>query len=84
MSTKRAAALQDPRRPEAGEEEEDSPMPVQRPVPLRGKAKSVLDSPHVRKPTRDLASLGLPPAMPVKMSLTESLMLDRGEDRLAR
>ncbi|HEX6898386.1 MAG TPA: hypothetical protein VF789_01680 [Thermoanaerobaculia bacterium] len=59
-------------------------MPVQRPASQRSKTKSVLDSPYVRKPTRDLASIGLPRDIPVKMSLTEALMLDRGEDRLAR
>lgn len=41
---------------------------------------------HLRLPTRDLASLGLPPARPVatRMTLTEALMLDRGEGGLAR
>jgi alkylhydroperoxidase/carboxymuconolactone decarboxylase family protein YurZ len=48
---------------------------------------------HLQLPTRDLASLGLPVARPVdtanknnenKMSLTEALMLDRGEGRFAR
>jgi len=51
--------------------------------PLSG-AERILRSPHIRKPTRDLASIGLPKAFPVKMSLTEALMLDRGEGRLAR
>jgi hypothetical protein len=40
---------------------------------------------HLRLPTRDLASLGLPPARPAnQMTLTEALMLDRGEGGLAR
>ena len=47
-------------------------------------AERILRSPHIQKPTRDFASLGLPLAMPVKMSLTEALMLDRGEGRLER
>lgn len=39
---------------------------------------------HLRKATRDLASIGLPEPLPLKMTLTEALRLDRGEERLVR
>jgi hypothetical protein len=78
MSGTRSAAL---RVYEA--QEEDNPMAAPKPLKLSG-AERILRSPHIRKPTRDFASLGLPSHIPVKMSLTEALMLDRGEGRLER
>ena len=58
-------------------------MPLHPPVKPSAAAERLLSSPHIRKPTRDLASLGLPVARPLRMSLTESLMLER-EGRLDR
>jgi hypothetical protein len=79
----RTAALRKVQPLEACEEafEEDSVMPLHPPVKPSAAEERLLNSPNVRKPTRDLASIGLPAARPLRMSLTESLMLER-EGRL--
>ena len=70
-------------------------MKAQNPIPqIIPKMSPVMErlfrAGHLQLPTRDLASLGLPVARPAsssdknKMSLTEALMLDRGEGRFAR
>jgi hypothetical protein len=58
-------------------------MPLHPPVKPSATAERLLSSPNVRKPTRDLASIGLPSPRPLRMSLTESLMMER-EGRLDR
>jgi hypothetical protein len=82
MAINRSAALREYEPQE--EQEEDIPMAAPKPLKLSPGAGSILRSPHIRKPTRDLASIGLPPEVPLKMSLSEALMLDRGEGRLVR
>jgi hypothetical protein len=75
------------RHPLQEEGEEDQPMKhvqkVQTPrlTPL---LERLYRAGHLRLATGDLASLGLPEPRPVKMSLTQALMLDRGEGPLVR
>jgi hypothetical protein len=83
MAINRSAALREYETQE--EQEEDIPMAAPKPLTsLSPGAGSILRSSHVRKPTRDLASIGLPRDVPLKMPLSEALMLDRGEGRLVR
>jgi alkylhydroperoxidase/carboxymuconolactone decarboxylase family protein YurZ len=77
------------------QQQQEAPMKAQNPIPqIIPKMSPVMErlfrAGHLQLPTRDLASLGLPAARPAnpsdkdKMSLTEALMLDRGEGRFAR
>jgi alkylhydroperoxidase/carboxymuconolactone decarboxylase family protein YurZ len=75
--------------------QQEASMKAQNPIPqIIPKMSPVMErlfrAGHLQLPTRDLASLGLPADCPAnaanknKMSLTEALMLDRGEGRFAR
>jgi alkylhydroperoxidase/carboxymuconolactone decarboxylase family protein YurZ len=99
MATTRSAAARYFPLDEADEDgpqaRQEASMKAQNPIPqIIPKMSPVMErlfrAGHLQLPTRDLASLGLPAARPAsssdknKMSLTEALMLDRGEGRFAR
>jgi hypothetical protein len=64
---------------------EDDPMRTENPpIELNPFLHRLYKAGHLRKATRDLAAIGLPEPLRLKMTLTEALRLDRGEEQVVR